>query len=195
MTLKDYLIELKHKRDNYDNLIFEPLSSIRSKNDWVNKIIPDHDLNINGLQVIGHKTPRYMLGIYPKNPNDYIFIGSTRIYLMSFTHPKDKNIERLLNNSQEELHEINKIAHELNIIENGISTISGNFEIDSTQYEECKINSAWGTMVRYDKDTEKIEVVDPIISKDTFYKMEDIYQEKMSLEESERLVKKLYIKR
>lgn len=49
-------------------------------------------------------------------------------------------------------------------------------------------------MVRYDKTTGKIDGVEPIISRDTFYKMEGIYQERLSLEESEKLVKKLYIK-
>lgn len=200
IALKDYLVELKQKKDNYDKLISESLSSIQSKNKWVKQIIPDHNLNLNGLVIIGYKTPRYMVGINPKcskrNQDDYLFMGSTRIYLTSFWHPKDKKLDKLLENSQEELHEINKVAQQLNvIIIKDIKTISDNFQIDSTLYDECKINGRWGTMVRYDKSTDRIESVEPIISKDTFYKMEGIYQEKLSLEESEKLVKKLYIKR
>ena len=199
IALKDYLLELKQKKDNYEHLIIDPLSSIQNKNKWVERIIPHHNLNINGLQVIGYKSPRYIFGINPEHSrtmtDDYIFMGSTRIYLTSFWRPKDKKIEKLLSNSQEELHEINKIAHKLNVIEGQISTISDNFKIDPTNYEECKINGSWGTMVRYDKSTDRIESVEPIISRDTFYKMEGIYQEKLSLEESEKLVKKLYIKR
>lgn len=50
-------------------------------------------------------------------------------------------------------------------------------------------------MVKYNKATDKIENVEPLLSKETFYSMEGTYQEKLSLEESEKLVKKLYIKR
>src|SRR5699024_6037478 len=52
ISLKEYLLELKQKKDNYEHLIIEPLSSVQNKNKWVERIIPHHDLNINGLQVI-----------------------------------------------------------------------------------------------------------------------------------------------
>ena len=69
MSLKDYLIELKEKKETYDKLIIEPLKSIQSKNKWVKYIEPDHYLNKDGLVVWGKTAPTFLLGIEPKLAN------------------------------------------------------------------------------------------------------------------------------
>jgi len=197
ILLKDYLLELKQKKEEYDKLIIEPLKSIQSKNKWVKNIIPDHDLDENGLVIRGKTAPTFLLGINPEfskgNPEDYIRIGGN--YVTPFLQMKMKNRKKLLENSQEELHEINKIVHQLNVIEKSFTTVSNRFEINPSEYDRCDIECFGWNIIRYIRATEKLEGVKPMMSSETFYKKEGIYPKPLTLEEREKLVKKLYIKR
>lgn len=197
MLLKDYLLELKQKKEEYDKLISEPLKSIQSKNKWVKNIRPNHDLDENGLVVWGNTNPTFLLGIQPEfsngNPEDYIRIGGH--YVTPFLQIKMKNRKKLLENSQEELHKINKIVHQLNVIEKPFTTISDRFKIDPSEYDRCDVECFGWPIIRYIRATEKLEGVKPMMSSETFYKKEGIYPKPLTLEEREKLVKKLYIKR
>lgn len=195
ISLKDYLTELKEKKESYDKLITEPLKSIQSKNKWVKHIEPDHFLNKDGLVVLGKTAPTFLLGIEPKyaNVEDYIRIGG--YYVTPFLELKMKIRKKLLENSQEELHEINKIVHQLNVIEKPFTTISNRFEINPSDYDKCDIECFGWPIIRYIRDTEKLEGVKPAMSSETFYKKEGIYPSPLTSEEREKLVKKLYIKK
>lgn len=198
MSLKDYLLELKQKKEQYDKLISEPLKSIHSKNKWVENIRPDHDFDVNGLVVLGKKYLTFLRSIQSDfsngYPGDYLFMGSTHIYLTNLWHQKDKKIYELLKNSQEELREINKIAHQLNVIENSFTTVSDKFEIDPSEYDKCDVKCFGRPIVRYIRDIEKLQSVNPMMDSKMFFGKEGIYPESLIEIERQRLVKKLFIK-
>lgn len=201
MSLKDYLLELKQKKEDFDKLISEPLKSIQNKNKWVKNIRPDRTLDENGLLVLGNTQPTFLLGIDPKfsngNPEDYIRIGG--YYVTPFLNLKMKNRTKLLENSQKELHEINKLANQLNMLEKPFYTVSGQFHVNPFGYDYCDIEGFCFPLIRIVRSTEKLKRVNPLVymereERETFYKKEGIYPKPLTLEERNKLVKKLYIK-
>lgn len=184
ISLKEYLNDMQKKNEEYIKLISEPLKSIQNKNKWVEDIRPSHDLNDDGLLILGNKESILLLGIDPnlskRNSNDYIIIGSS--HMNSFLNLKMNKREKILENSQEELHEINRVCHELNILENPFITVSGYFFINPSKYDFCKINYLTSEIMYFIPSTGILNVG------------KDIESKVLTLEEGNKLVKKLYIK-
>lgn len=207
ISLKEYLLELKQKMDTYEKLIVNPLSSIQNKNEWVKTVLPICDIYLNCLDVEGYNTPLYTLGMLGMNsedktvnPSEYVLTGSTIIYTTtSFLNPRIKRYENdikiLLQNSQDELHEINNIVQDLNIVNYPFKTISNQFEIDSRKYGYCIIGCKWGPIIECNFIKEKMESMEPTIQKEMFNIMYGNYQKELTPEENQKLIKKLYIKR
>ncbi len=196
ISLKEYLNGMKQKKEQYDELVSEPLKSIQNKNRWVIDIKPSHYLDENGLLVLGKTQPTFLLGIdsnFSKgNPDDYIRIGG--YYVTPFLNLKMKTRSKILENSQEELHEINKIAHQLNILGKTFNTVSGKFSIDSSNYGYCDIECLHTPIIRIIISTGELKRIKPYIDRETIYKKDGFYPKPLTLDERKKLVKKLYIK-
>lgn len=200
MSLKDYLLELKQKKEEFDKLVSEPLKSIKSKNKWVIDVVPRYDGYLDGVLIRGKNDPVLGIGIDPamaaaqgKKASDYILTGG--MVITPFHNLKFKNRIKVLENSQDEIREIDTIARNLNFINEEFNTVSGKFEIQSSEYDECDIDCFDWPIVRVILSTGELQGMKPFMSPKTFYKKEGIYPKTLTLEEREKLVKKLYIKR
>lgn len=199
ILLKDYLNVLKEKVEKYNKLINTPLKSIKDKNKWVEDVVPRYDKYLNGILIRGKTDPVLGVGIDPemaikqgKKETDYIMTGS--IVLTSFDNLKLKNRVKVLKNSQDEIREIDTIARNLKFTYEKFKTISKKFEIESSTFDECNINCFDWTIIKIILSTGELQRIEPLISSETFYKKEGIYPKPLTLEEQDKLVKKLYIK-
>ncbi len=199
ILLKDYLLELKQKKEEFDKLVSEPLKSIKSKNKWVIDVVPRYDGYLDGVLIRGKNDPVLGVGIYPemaklqgKKANDYILTGG--MVITPFHNLKFKNRIKVLDNSQDEIREIDTIARKLNFINEVFNTASGKFKIKSSKYDECDVDCFDWPIIRAILSTGELQEVKPFMSRETFYEKEGIYPKPLTLEEREKLVKKLYIK-
>lgn len=200
ISLKDYLLELKQKKEEFDKLVSEPLKAIKSKNKWVIDVVPRYDGYLDGVLIRGKNDPVLGVGIDPamaaaqgKKASNYILTGG--MVITPFHNLKFKNRIKVLENSQDEICEIDAIARNLNFIKEEFNTVSGKFEIESSEYDECDIDCFDWPIVRVILSTGELQGVKPFMSPETFYKKEGIYPKPLTLDEREKLVKKLYIKR
>lgn len=200
MSLKDYLNELKVKKEEFDKLVSEPLKSIKSKNKWVVNVVPRYDGFMDGVVIRGKNDPSLGVGINPelakkfgKNSNDYILTGG--MIITPFHNIKFKNRIKVLDNSQDEIREIDTIAQKFNFVKEEYDTASSNFSVRSVIYDVCDIECFDWPIIRAILSTGELQGVKPLMSDETFYKKEGIYPKPLSLEERKKLVKKLYIKR
>jgi len=186
INLRDYLNELKQKKEEFEKRIKEPLKNIKSKNKWVVDIVPRYDGITDGVLIRGKSDPILGVGICPEksmklngNPNSYVLTGG--MVISPFHNIKFKNRIQVLNNSQEEIRQIDKIAHDLNFVKEEFNTISGNFTIDSSQYNECNIEFLNEPLLRTILSTEELQNTN--------------HKRLLTLDERKSLVKKLYIRR
>lgn len=200
MSLKEYLIELKERKEEFDKLISEPLKSIKSKNKWVVNVVPRYDGIKEGVIIQGKNDPFLGVGIWPelavaqrKKPNDYILTGG--MIITPFHNLKFRNRIKVLDNSQNEIREIDTIARKMNFIKEEFDTISNYFSVKSSLYDVCDIECFNWPIIRAILSTGDLQEVKPLMSDETFYKKEGIYPKPLTLEERKKLVKKLYIKR
>lgn len=199
ISLKEYLNELKKQKETYDKLISEALKSIQKKNKWVKEVVPRYDGIMDGVKIRGKNDPTLGVGIYPelakkfgKNPNDYILTGG--MIITPFHNLKFRNRIKVLENSQEEIREIDTIAQNLNFIKEEITTISGKFVINSSCYNTCDIECFNWPIIKIILSTGELQRVEPYMSSELFYKKEGVYPKPLTLDDMEKLVKKLYIK-
>lgn len=200
VALRDYLDELKQKHEEYEKLIREPLNSIKSKNRWIVDVIPRYDGIRDGVKIRGKNNPVLGVGINPKmaqargkKPNDYILTGG--MIVTPFHNLKFKNRIKVLDNSQDEIRQIDKIAQDLNFIKEEFDTISSNFSVNSSYYNVCDIECFNWPIIRVILSTGELQGMAPFMDSELFYKKEGIYPKPLTVEEREKLVKKLYIKR
>lgn len=199
VLLEYYLIELKEKHENFNKLISLPLKSIKDKNKWVENVVPRYDKYLEGILIQGKTDPVLGVGIDPemaikqgKKETDYIMNGS--IVLTRLDNLKLKNRIKVLENSQDEIREIDTIARNLNFIYEKFNTASEKFEIENSTFDECNINCFDWTIIKKIFSTGELKRIKPLMSNETFYKKEGIYPKSLTLEERKKLVKKLYIR-
>ena len=200
ISLREYLNELKQKNEEYERLIQEPLESIKKKNKWVKNIVPRYDGSLNRVQIFGKNQPNLGVGINPKiakahgkNPDDYILTGG--MIITPFHDLKVRNRIKVLDNSQKEIREIDKIAQKLHYFKEQFNTISGNFSTKSSCYNICYIECFDWPIIKVIISTGELQNFRPMMSDSLFYKKEGMYPKPLSSDDKERLVKKLYIKR
>ena len=200
ILLKDYLLELKEKKERFDKLVSEPLKSIKSKNKWVIDVVPRYDGYLDGVLIRGKNDP--VLGVGIATSMDAVQDKKTSVYTLTggmlitpFHKLKYKNRIKVLDNSQDEIREIDTIARNLNFINEEFNTVSGKFGIESTEYDECDINCFDWPIVRVIPSTGELKEMKTFMSPEIFYKKEGFYPKTLTLKEREKLVKKLYIKR
>ena len=200
ISLREYINELKQKNEEYEKLIQEPLESIKKKNKWVKNIVPRYDGCLTSVQIFGKNQPNLGVGINPKiakahgkNPDDYILTGG--MIITPFHSLKLRNRIKVLDNSQNEIREIDKIAKKLNFVKEEFDTASENFSIKSSYYNGCYIEYLDWPIIRVIPLTGELQNFKRLMSDELFYKKEGMYPKPLSDEDKERLVKKLYIKR
>lgn len=190
ISLYEYLNELKERNELYQKMIFSALESIKAKNKWVKNIVPARDINPDGLIVYGKSSSILML-----KTDDYDYICADEVILSPFRHIKLKYISRLLGNSQVELHEINSVANELNIDVEKLPTISGNFTFGFLDFDKCYIDMGPLTLSKINISDQKIIVNERFVKKGPFHIREGILANQLDQEQTEKLAKKLYLKK
>lgn len=190
ISLYDYLNEIKNRYKLYQEMIFTSLETIKSKNRWVKNIIPARDINPDGLVVYGNSDPTFTLGI---TDEDFIRIGGS--YSSPFCQTKLKYRTKLLDNSQDELHEINNIAHDLNIENQNMETVSGNFNIDISMFDKCYIDIGSLTLSKINILDQKIIANERFVKKGLFHIREGILANYLDQEQTEKLIRKLYVRK
>lgn len=200
ISLREYLNELKQKNEEYERLIQEPLESIKKKNRWVRKVVPRYDGMLSSIQIRGKNQPNLGVGIYPemakargKKEDDYILTGG--MIITPFHNLKFRNRIKVLDNSQNEIREIDKIAKKLHFEKEKFDTASGYFSIRSDNYNVCDIECFDWPIIRAIPLTGELQNFARMMSDELFYKKEGMYPKDLSNDDKERLVKKLYIKR
>lgn len=186
-------MDLKQKIEEYDRLIVEPLKSIKSKNKWVVDVVPRYDGVLDGVLIRGKNDPVLGVGICPRlsrKKGEYVLTGS--MLVTPFHNLKFRNRIKVLDNSQDEIREIDAIARDLNFVKEKIDTISGKFSVNSSRYNVCDIEYFNWTVISAILSTGELQKVKYF----RFYDEEEgIYPKPLTLSEREKLVKKLYIKR
>ena len=107
VSLRDYLIELKEKQNDYSKLITEPLKSIQEKNPWCKDIQPA----MSGIFKMEAKSNNYPSIYIGKDNEELGYNGiemghnpiSNNIYLKRYIERKS-----IVHNSRDELLEIEK---------------------------------------------------------------------------------------
>ncbi len=190
VSLYEYLKELKTRNELYQEMIFSLLETIKRKNRWVKNIVPARDVNPDGLVVYGNSDPTFTLGI---TDEDFIRIGGS--YSSPFSHTKLKHRTKLLDNSQEELHEINNIAHDLKMGNQNIETVSGHFSVDTSIFDKCYVDMGVLTLSKINIPDQSIILNERFVKKGPFHIREGILANYLDQEQTESLVRKLYIKK
>lgn len=200
VSLREYLNELKQRNEEYERLIQEPLESIKKKNKWVKKVVPRYDGTLSSIQIHGKNQPNLGVGIYPemakargKKEDDYILTGG--MVITPFHNLKFKNRIKVLDNSQNEIREIDKIAKKLHFVKEDFDTASGYFSTKSSYYNTCYIECFDWPIIKTILSTGELQNFRRMMSDELFYKKEGMYPKELSNDDKERLVKKLYIKR
>ena len=140
VSLKEFLLELKWKKREYDRLIAKPLKFIQEKNPWCNDIQP---ANINNyiMEAQAKNYPSIFIGDYNQNlvsggiayssidPRSFLY--KNRLYQRS----------KIINNSKDELLEIKNIIREFgfNNEDEGFVTVSNHFLVIPYNFEEVHI--------------------------------------------------------
>lgn len=190
ISLYDYLKELKCRNKLYQEMVFSLVESIKIKNRWVKNIVPARDINPDGLAVYANSDDTFTLGITDEG---FVRIGgssSSPFYRLTLKHRT-----RLLDNSQDELHEINNIAHDLKIENQNIKTVSGNFNIDISMFDKCYIDMGLLILAKINVSDQKIIRNENFVKKGPFHIREGILANHLNQEQAEILVRKLYVKK
>lgn len=197
-SLRDYLLEQKERNKKYEQMINEPLNSIKYKNKWVKNIVPRYDGIKKGIIINGKNYPSICAGIDPKmasalgkNPTDYVFNCS--VIISPLVHLKLKHRLKVLDNSQDEIKKIDLIAKELNYKKEIINTASNIFSINNSYYDICEILYGGYPVTRTIISSDEVYSVDYSNLNDFLRNKEKTEFRTLSLEDSKKLVKKLYI--
>ena len=140
VSLREYLIELKKKKSEYDKLIAEPLKSIQEKNPWCTDIQPaNEDIFIMKVQTKNYPS------IYIFDDNDElganaIVMSHNPILNNMYLKRYDERTE-IIDNSVEELKEIENIIRSFgfNNANEGLITISNRFLVVPYSFEEVHV--------------------------------------------------------
>lgn len=140
VSLRDYLLELKEQKKEYDKLIAEPLKSIQEKNTWCIDVQPATG-DIFFMEAQSKNYPSVFISQYDDN-----FVGSGIAYdsldPRGFIYSK-RMIKRhaILKNSKDELLEIQKIIQSFGFSSDkeGLITASNHFLIVPYSFEEVHI--------------------------------------------------------
>lgn len=186
ILLKDYLLELKQTKDNYIKKIEEPLKSIKSKNKWVKEVYPSFRVT-RRIVLAGKNDPVIGCSINPET-GKYEHT-SAWVHVPIVGDIRLKNRVKVLDNSQEELHEIGKIidsTFDKSKYEVNIYSASNLFYIDCN-YKTCLVGSdEFFLLCDYRLDAlkfsssylEKDELTDTLTNKDYESLMDKIYIKK-----------------
>lgn len=140
VSLRDYLLELKKKKEEYDKLIEAPLKSIQEKNPWCIDVQPA----IRSPFIMKANAKNYP-SIYMAYEDDDFYGNGIRVSynpLIRYLDNKRWNERRkIIKNSKDELLEIKKILESFGFkSENdGLITLSSRFLVIPRSFEEIEI--------------------------------------------------------
>lgn len=186
LLLKDYLLELKQTKNNYIKRIEEPLKSIQSKNRWVKEVYPSFRVTPR-IVLAGKNDP--VIGCSLNNVTGKYEHTAGWVHVPMVGDIRLKNRVKVLDNSQEELHEIGQVIDDVfdkSKYGSKIYSASGLFYIDC-DYRSCLIgNDGVFLLCDYDLDTlkfsssylEKNELTETLTSKNYESLMEKVYIKK-----------------
>lgn len=140
VSLKDYLLELKQKKSEYNKMIEKPLRSIQEKNPWCVDIQPEaKDLFI--MKAMAENYPS--IYIHYAN-NDFYGNGIELSYnpILRYLHTKRwRERKKIVNNSKEELLEIKSILESFGFSDDfhGLITVSKHFIVIPHSFDELSV--------------------------------------------------------
>lgn len=188
VSLKNYLLELKEQKKEYDRLIANPLKSIQDKNIWCKDVQPAAR-DIFFMEAKAKNYPSVFIG----EDNDKLF-GSGIAYDsldprgLIYSRRMIKRHE-ILNNSKDELLEIKKIIQSFGFgsEDEGLITISNHFLIIPYSFEEVHIQKKRKTSMYH---IIKLNKNDEFTSNHCGM---TYFEEKKSKDYADSFVKKLYL--
>ncbi len=140
VSLKNYLLELKEQKKEYDKLIAEPLKSIQEKNTWCKDIQPiNNDSYL--MKAKAKNYPSVFIGEYDDNfwfQKSYYDSLNPRGFVYNI---RLKKRQEIINNSKDELQEIKRIIQSFGFSneDEGLITISNHFLVIPYSFEEVHI--------------------------------------------------------
>lgn len=139
VSLRDYLLELKQKKIEYNKMIEEPLRSIQEKNPWCIDIQPE----MNDPFLMSAEAKNYP-SIYIYYDNDFYGSGIQTSYnpISRYLHTKRwRERKKIVDNSKEELLEIKRILESFGFSDeySGLITASKHFIVIPRSFEEIEI--------------------------------------------------------
>lgn len=192
ISLRDYLLEQKERNKKYEQMINEPLNSIKYKNKWVKNVVPRYDGIKDGVIIEGKNYLSFAVGIDPKmasalgkRPTDYVLNCS--IIMSPLVNLKLKHRIKVLDNSQDEIREIDLIAKELNYKKEIINTVSDIFSINNSYYDICEILYGGYPATRTIISSDEVYSVDYSNLNDFLRNKEKTEFRTLSLEDSKKL--------
>ena len=132
ISLKEYITELKLKKQKYSDQIKEQLHSIQQKNKWVTDIQPSFNWPSVDIKVEAKNYPSIGIGRVKEDGKLEMTSELYSVFLTdSIIYRRIKNRKKIISNSQEELKEIEKIINNFNFLneKEGIISVSENFVI------------------------------------------------------------------
>ena len=139
VLLRNYLLELREKKKEYDRLIADPLKSIQEKNSWCIDVQPA----VGDIYFMEAKAKNYP-SVFIGEDGDKLFgsgIGYNSIDPRGFLYRKRMSKRHeILSNSKDELTEIKNILESFGFKEDvGLITASSHFLVIPHSFEEIEI--------------------------------------------------------
>lgn len=182
ISLKEYLEHLREVKIEFEKGIYPFVKSINEKNRWVESVIP----SLLGLSVQGKNDPSIGVRL-DKELGKYIFdVTCVPNIAARVRFPFRK---RVIDNSQEELFEIGRLADIYNSQVTDVYSLSDSFLIIN-DYNYSSISASSQFLFTVDRDTLMPSEYTPSI----YTKYKDCYAQ-LSVDDRQKLLKKIMIKR